>query len=126
MRKLSSAHLAHELKLTASCPIMSAQTLLKGRWKLPVLWNLRGAGRSLAELRRIFPIASERMLTLHVRELLRDGFVVRSVPAPRRVVYRLAPLGRSLLPTLESLRAWGERHGAPARAAQVLRGAAAD
>jgi DNA-binding HxlR family transcriptional regulator len=128
MRKSSSTHLTHELKLISRCPIMSAQTLLKGRWKLPMLWNLREGPRSLAQLLRILPLASERMLTLHLRELVRDGFVVRSTKAgdARRVDYSLSQLGHSLLPTLDSLIAWGEQAGVVARACRSLRSSVAD
>jgi DNA-binding HxlR family transcriptional regulator len=119
-------HLEHELKLVASCPVMAAITLLRGRWKLPVIWNLQEGRRTLAEMRRVFPMASEKMLAQHVGELVRDGFVERRENARDRldVSYALTPLGRSLAPTLQALREWGDGQGVTKRALASLTRAA--
>ncbi len=101
---------------------MAALSLLRGRWKLPMIWMLYSGRCSLAEFRRIFPIASEKMLAEHLSELIRDGFVVRWInPRNRRdVAYDLTELGRSLRPTLETLRAWGDEQGVSKRATAML------
>lgn len=71
-------------------------------------------------------MASEKMLAEHLAELVRDGFVVRRVnPRNRRdVSYDLTNLGRSLMPTLETLRAWGDGQGVVTRAQAMLERAA--
>lgn len=122
-RKPMSSHLAHELKLIAACPVMASLTLLRGRWKLPVIWNLVGGAKSLADLRRVFAMASEKMLAQHLAELVRDGLVVRRVQARDRrdVTYALTRHGRALRPALDALRAWGDGQGAIARATASLR-----
>ncbi|MBS0660944.1 MAG: helix-turn-helix transcriptional regulator [Verrucomicrobia bacterium] len=121
-RKAASAHLEHELRLIRSCEIMAALTLLRGRWKIPILWNLGRQKQTLADLRRVFVMASEKMLSQHLAELLRDGFVEREVHAnDRRIVsYTLTPLGRSLQPTLHHLREWGASQAIIPRATAVL------
>jgi len=104
---------------------MAALTLLRGRWKIPILWNLGKQQQTLADLRRVFVMASEKMLSQHLGELLRDGFVEREVRATdRRIVsYTLTPLGRSLQPTLEHLRQWGATQAIIPRATAVLESA---
>lgn len=121
-RKRASSQLQHELKLVSSCPVMASLTLLRGRWKLPLVWRLREAATPMAELRRTFTIASEKMLSQHLGELVRDGFVTREAEGTHLTVkYRLTPLGQSLLPVLESLRVWGTSEGAVPRAIATLK-----
>ncbi len=121
-RKRASSQLQHELKLVSACPVMASLTLLRARWKLPLIWRLREGPTPLAELRRTFPMASEKMLTQHLTELMHDGFVGREVKDTHLTVrYRLLPLGRSLLPVLEALRSWGAAEGAVVRAVANLK-----
>jgi DNA-binding HxlR family transcriptional regulator len=60
------------------------------------------------ELRRRVGGISQRMLTLTVRGLERDGFVKRTVfpTIPPRVDYELTPLGHSLLTPIQQLGTW--------------------
>jgi DNA-binding HxlR family transcriptional regulator len=53
------------------------------------------------------------MLTLTLRQLERDGLVLRTVHAtvPPRVDYALTPLGESVLEPLTGLMCWAQRHG---------------
>jgi DNA-binding HxlR family transcriptional regulator len=68
-----------------------------------------GAGpRRFNELRREIPSVSQRMLTLTLRNLERDGLVSRTVTPsiPPRVDYELTPLGRSLEGPIGQLQQW--------------------
>lgn len=90
------------------CPADQALELISGKWKPMVLWRLsRGAMRH-SELRRSLPGVSQRMLTLHLRELERDGLITRRVLAqvPPHVAYALTPAARQLLPLLHAFGAW--------------------
>ncbi|MBC8009104.1 MAG: winged helix-turn-helix transcriptional regulator [Burkholderiales bacterium] len=62
------------------------------------------------------------MLAQHLGELVRDGFISRHENPRDRldVSYQLTPLGRSLLPTLETLRAWADAQDMPSRATALL------
>ena len=57
------------------------------------------------------PNATQRMLTLQLRELESDGVISRTVfpEVPPKVEYELTELGRSLAPVLLTMRDWGER-----------------
>lgn len=122
-RKPTSAHFEHELKLVAACPVMASLTLLRGRWKLPLIWNMREERKTLATFRRAFPIASEKMLAQHLGELVLDGFVERRKNPRDRldVSYGLTAFGRSLVPVVETLETWGKAQDAIARATTRLR-----
>ncbi len=65
-----------------------------------------------AELRRRMPGVSQKMLSVTLRSLTRDGLVARRVEptVPPRVFYRLTALGLSLEAALAGLRSWAEEH----------------
>jgi DNA-binding HxlR family transcriptional regulator len=65
-----------------------------------------------AELRRRMPGVSQKMLSVTLHSLVRDGLVARRVEptVPPRVHYRLTGLGRSLETPLAALRVWAEEH----------------
>ncbi|MET3984668.1 DNA-binding HxlR family transcriptional regulator [Streptomyces sp. PvR034] len=65
-----------------------------------------------AELRRRVPGISQKMLSVTLRSLVRDGLVARRVEptVPPAVHYRLTGLGRSLEGPLRALRVWAETH----------------
>ena len=83
-----------------------------GKWKLIIIYWLAEAPRHFAALRHLMPSVSQKVLTEQLRELIADDLVRRkrtgSVPAP--VLYSLSDYGRSLIPTVESVRLWGRGH----------------
>lgn len=82
------------------------------KWSLLVIGLLGDGTRRFGELRRSIGGISQRMLTVTLRGLERDGLVTREVHAtvPPRVDYTLTPMGRGLLDTVRSLLDWAERH----------------
>jgi DNA-binding HxlR family transcriptional regulator len=81
-----------------------------------------------AELRRRMPGVSQKMLSVTLQSLVRDGLVARRVEptVPPRVHYRLTDLGLSLETPLAALRAWAEEHMAEIDHANALNDAQAD
>lgn len=69
------------------------------KWSLLVVGTLRGGTLRFSELQRHIPGISQRMLTLTLRQLERDGLISRVVHAevPPRVEYTLTDLGHTLL-----------------------------
>ena len=96
----------------ADCPIQSAITLIGGKWKLPILYNLREGKKRFNELKRALPGVTQKMITHQLREMERDGLIVRKVYAevPPKVEYSLTPIAKKLEPILASLCAWGSEH----------------
>ncbi|NNC13485.1 helix-turn-helix transcriptional regulator [Planctomonas sp. JC2975] len=82
------------------------------KWSLLVIATLRAGRLRFTELRRHIPGISHRMLTLTLRQLERDGLVVRSVYAevPPRVEYELTELGRTLVELAIALGDWATAH----------------
>jgi DNA-binding HxlR family transcriptional regulator len=83
------------------------------KWSVLVIALLGEQGRRFSELRRSIDGISQRMLTLTLRQLERDGLVSRVVHAtvPPRVDYALTPLGQSVLEPLMGLMNWAQQHG---------------
>jgi len=82
------------------------------KWTVLVVTTLAGGGKRFNELRREIPAVSQRMLTLTLRNLERDGLVSRTVTPsiPPRVDYELTPLGHSLNGPLGALERWALDH----------------
>jgi DNA-binding HxlR family transcriptional regulator len=82
------------------------------KWTVLVVSTLGDGPKRFNELRRALGSISQRMLTLTLRALERDGLVTRTVfpTVPPRVEYELTRLGRSLLEPVSELGAWARRH----------------
>ena len=80
------------------------------KWSILTVMNLAGGSKRFSELRRGIDGISQRMLTLTLRGLERDGFVARTVTSsiPPRVDYELTPLGRSLCEPVMALGGWAQ------------------
>ena len=92
------------------------------KWTVLVVQTLGEGPKRFNELRREIPSVSQRMLTLTLRNLERDGLVNRTVTPtiPPRVDYELTELGQSLLGPILGLANWALEnieaiHGAQAR-----------
>ena len=78
------------------------------KWTVLVVGTLAEGPRRFNELRREIPSVSQRMLTLTLRNLERDGLVSRTVTPsiPPRVDYELTELGQSLQRPIRGLTDW--------------------
>ncbi|WP_313606737.1 winged helix-turn-helix transcriptional regulator [Rhizobium sp.] len=101
------------LKSKPLCSVEAAVSLIDGKWKCVILWQLLD-DKTLRfnELRRRIPGATQRMMTNQLRELERDGLVHREIypQVPPKVEYSLTGKGQSLAPILLALREWGDEH----------------
>ena len=96
-------------KQFAYCPIEITIAAIGGKYKPVILFHLLKGTRRYNQLQREIPGVSQRMLTLHLKELERDGLVRRmSYPeTPPRVEYSITAAGRSLAPVLQAMNDWG-------------------
>lgn len=85
---------------------------LGDKWSVLVVAILADGPRRFSELRREIEPISQRMLTLTLRGLERDGLVDRKVTPtiPPRVDYELTPMGRSLQKPVLALAQWAVAH----------------
>jgi DNA-binding HxlR family transcriptional regulator len=99
--------------LPADCRTISDVLARVGdKWSVLVVTKLGGGTKRFNELRREIGGISQRMLTLTLRGLERDGLVTRKVipTSPLGVEYDLTPLGRDLLQPVSALGAWAIRN----------------
>ena len=82
------------------------------KWTVLVVSTLGDGPKRFNELRKALGSISQRMLTLTVRALERDGLVTRTAVAtiPPRVTYELTKLGRSLLEPVSGLGLWARKN----------------
>ena len=82
------------------------------KWSVFVIMLLGGGPRRFNEIKRMVGGISQRMLTLTLRGLERDGLVTREAfpTVPVTVEYTLTPLGHSLGAAVDPIRAWAIEH----------------
>jgi DNA-binding HxlR family transcriptional regulator len=107
---------------SAVCPAREVLGHVTGRWGGLVLGALTGGTRRYSELRARIDGISEKMLAQTLRDLERDGLVVRRQhPAvPPRVDYTLTPGGMEVAQRVESLIGWLQDHVHDLVAAQEM------
>ncbi len=92
-----------------ACPIAPVVDLVFSRWTTPILWTLNQHGRMrFVELERTIGTITPKVLTQRLRQLERDGLVMRTYhpEVPPRVEYEISELGRSLAPIFHHLADW--------------------
>ena len=94
----------------ASEMIAEAIALLLPLNKAVILWHLINNTKRFGELKRLLPKATEKMLAQQLRDLERDGLIIRTVypVVPPKVEYNLSELGKTIIPVLNSMCNWGE------------------
>ena len=93
----------------ASCAAVSGiLSRIGDKWSVLIVMLLADGPKRFNQLRKMIGGISQRMLTLTLRGLERDGLVTRTVfpTIPPRVDYELTPLGRSLRGPVQALGAW--------------------
>jgi DNA-binding HxlR family transcriptional regulator len=95
----------------AACRISPVIDLVFSRWTTPILWVLHQRGRQrFVELQRRVTGITPKVLTQRLRQMERDGLVVRTYhpEVPPRVEYEITDLGRSLSPLFATLATWSD------------------
>lgn len=96
-------------KFESVCPVEATVQLIGGKYKSVILWHLKNQSLRYSELHRKLPNATDKMLTQQLRELERDGLIVRTVypVVPPKTEYSLSEFGKTLAPILDAMRDWG-------------------
>jgi DNA-binding HxlR family transcriptional regulator len=91
------------------CTVSVTLEIIGGKWKSLILWHLSFKTLRFSQLQRRLQKVTQKMLTQQLRELERDGLILREVYAevPPRVEYSLTERGRSVVPILELMCQWG-------------------
>lgn len=106
---VSGPDMTRKYNWKTGCDVEATLSVIGGRWKPVLVCHLLGGRKRFGELRRLTPNATERMITLQLRELEADGVIARHVFAevPPRVEYEVTGFGRSLEPILTLMQEWG-------------------
>jgi DNA-binding HxlR family transcriptional regulator len=112
-RQEGTSMIPGNLELPEECRAVSEVLSRVGdKWTVLVVIMLGNGPKRFNELRRSLGSISQRMLTLTLRGLERDGLVTRTVfpTVPARVNYELTRLGHSLLTPVSGLGGWARRN----------------
>ncbi|PXX57385.1 HxlR family transcriptional regulator [Nocardia tenerifensis] len=95
-----------------TCRTRVVLDIVAGKWSLLIVRNLRHGPRRFTELKRDIDGISQRMLTVTLRDLERDGILTRTVHnvMPPHVSYELTPMGRTLREATAPLLEWSVAH----------------
>jgi DNA-binding HxlR family transcriptional regulator len=96
----------------AKCRIREILGRIGDKWSLFIIFRLGDGPQRFTTLKRAVDGISQRMLTVTLRGLERDGIVSRTMypVMPPRVDYALTPLGHTLLDAVGALMAWVDEH----------------
>ncbi|MBI3700143.1 MAG: helix-turn-helix transcriptional regulator [Afipia sp.] len=107
-------------KSEAVCPVAAFQKMISGKYKLRIVWDLKGGAKRYSEIRsgllrgtatssaEIAP----RVLSRELKALTAMGLIERRDfgVVPPKVEYKLTRKGRSFVPVVAAIRKWGDRH----------------
>ncbi|WP_294299048.1 helix-turn-helix domain-containing protein [uncultured Chryseobacterium sp.] len=94
------------------CSVSLAMDLVGGKWKTVILYHLKGGKKRYSELRKELFSVTEMTLSLQLKQLEKDGLVLRTVfgnKPPIRVEYELTDFGKTFIPVLEAITNWGNQ-----------------
>jgi DNA-binding HxlR family transcriptional regulator len=105
--------MSNRLAKSFNCSTEFTLQVLGGKWKTVILCHLSLGPLRYAELRKLMPTLSDKVLTQRLRELIDAGLIARARTAKGPPeTYALATKGRSLSGVLKELYNWGETHAA--------------
>ena len=96
-----------------NCAMDITMDYIGGKWKSVVLWYLMKKRLRFGDLKKAMPDITEKMLSIQLRKLEKDGLIKRHIFAevPPRVEYTLTEAGESLTTILNELAKWGRDKG---------------
>ena len=91
------------------CPIEVTIDVIGGKWRSLIIWHLNREVLRFSEIQKIVSGISKKVLSEHLRDLEKNGFIERKVypEVPPRVEYMMTPKGRKLGEVLDSMERWG-------------------
>ena len=107
--------------LAEACTVRQVLDHVGGKWSISILLAAIAGPVRFSQLERMVEGISRRMLTLTLRNLERDGLLIRTVypTVPPRVEYTATEMARELHDSLATLVGWAERHRTDIAAARA-------
>ena len=97
-----------EIKKTL-CPVCLTQKVLRGKWKIVIIWLLREEELRFSQLRKVIPNITQAYLSSQLKDLESDNLVIRKSynEIPPRVEYSLTEEGRKFIDIIINVNKWG-------------------
>lgn len=94
-----------------NCPIEATLAVIGGKYKPVILWHLIDEPLHYAQLQRLIPKATPKMLSQQLRSLEACGMIHREVipEKPPKTRYSLTEYGRNIIPVLDAMCRWGKK-----------------
>lgn len=92
------------------CSVCITQKIVRGKWKIVIIWLLKDGKKRFSELERMIPDITQSYLTSQLRELEKSGLIDRKIfnVIPPKVEYSLSGKGKEFLDVLDSMEKWGQ------------------
>lgn len=99
-------------KIYTDCPVEYTASMIANKWKILILRDLITSTKRYNELTRSVKGISAKVLTENLRELERDGIIIRKVypVVPPKVEYSLTEKGNDLKPIIDLMRNYGNKY----------------
>jgi len=93
-----------------ACPLEKAVNTIRGKWKIPIIWQINEGKKRPSEFLRGINNVDRRVLNQHLSEMISDGLLTKKSfnELPPRVEYQLTDLGQKLVDVLWDLNDWGK------------------
>lgn len=101
-----------KIPIDLDCGINVYTLVVGGKWKPCIINCIHHDIKRPNEIHKEMSYASPRVLNMQLRELLESGIISKTVypGLPLKVEYELSQLGESLLPIINAMDRWGEKH----------------
>ena len=95
-------------KNTFNCPVEATIQLIGGKYKAVILWHLMNQTLRYSEIHKRIPNATDKMLAQQLRELEKDGLIIRKEypQVPPKVEYFLSEMSKDLQPVVQEMFHW--------------------
>ncbi len=109
IKECTECKLAQESK-GQLCSVCITQKIIRGKWKIVIIWLLKDGKKRFSELERMIPNITQSYLTSQLRELEKSGLVVRKMfnVIPPKVEYSLSNKGKEFLEVVDAMEKWGQ------------------
>jgi DNA-binding HxlR family transcriptional regulator len=94
------------------CYICSTQQIIRGKWKLLIIWLIRDHPKRFSQLQRAIPNVKQGPLTAQLKDLTHNGLVIRKSynQVPPKVEYSLSDNGKEFLKVMSVMNNWAKNN----------------
>ena len=93
-------------------PLRDALDVFTGKWKIPILFSMMSGNERYTDIQSSMPCISPKVLVKELKDLEEHKLIKRVVidDYPVKILYKLEPYAQTVIPIIETLKAWGQNH----------------